>query len=454
MLEPEASPLAVAPTGSDLADEVGRVDVGAGRPRLGYRWVVCGLLFLATTINYVDRFALGVLAPDLQKSIGWTDTQYGDINAAFSLAYAIGFVVLGRFIDRVGTKAGYAVALVAWSLAAAGHALARTAVGFGMARFVLGLGEAGNFPAAIKATAEWFPRRERAFATGIFNAGSNVGAVIAPLAVPWIALTWGWQAAFLATGLIGLLWVGLWLPLYDRPERVDRVSKAELAWIRSDAQEPGGAIPWGRLLPHRETWAVAAGKFLTDPIWWFYLFWSGKFLADQFGVDLKRIGPPLVTIYLMADVGSVAGGWLSSHLIDRGWSTNAARKLTLLACALCVVPVSFAPLVENMWTAVLLIGLAAAAHQGFSANMYTLASDMFPQRAVGSVIGIPGMAGAVGGILMQAASGRIKELTGGYLTMFVIAGSVYVLSVLVIHGLAPRLTPARLANEEGGESAP
>jgi len=456
VIEPETSPQAVAPTGvgTDVADEVDPVDGLAGRPRLGYRWVVCGLLFLATTINYIDRFALGVLAPELQASIGWTDTQYGDINAAFSLAYAIGFVVLGRFIDRVGTKAGYAVALVAWSLAAAGHAFARTAAGFGLARFLLGLGEAGNFPAAIKATAEWFPRRERAFATGIFNAGSNVGAVIAPLVVPWIALTWGWQAAFLATGLIGLLWVGLWLPLYGQPERVARVSKAELAWIRSDAQKPGRAIPWGRLLPHRETWAVAAGKFLTDPVWWFYLFWSGKFLADQFGVDLKRIGPPLVTIYLMADVGSIAGGWLSSHLIARGWSTNAARKLTLFVCALCVVPVSFAPLVDNMWTAVFLIGLAAAAHQGFSANMYTLASDMFPPRAVGSVIGIAGMAGAVGGILMQAASGRIKELTGGYLTMFVIAGSVYVFSVLVIHGLAPRLTPARLANEEGGEWAP
>jgi ACS family hexuronate transporter-like MFS transporter len=316
-----------------------------------------------------------------------------------------------------------------------------------VARFVLGLGEAGNFPAAIKTTAEWFPRRERALATGIFNAGSNVGAVLAPLVVPPLALRFGWQAAFAVTGLLGLAWVAVWLPLYDRPEKVARVSKAELAWIRSDPPDPGGAIPWARLLPHRQTWAVAAGKFLTDPVWWFYLFWSAKFLADRFGADLKQIGPPMITIYLMADVGSVAGGWLSSWLIARGWTANAARKTALLACALCVVPVSFAPVVSDMWTAVFLIGLAAAAHQGFSANMYTLASDMFPRRAVGSVIGIAGMAGAVGGILMQAASGRVKDMTGSYLTMFVVAGSVYVLSVLVIHGLAPRLAPADLRAE-------
>ena len=417
----------------------------------GYRWVICALLFFATTINYVDRGILGVLAPDLQKAIGWTDTQYGDINAAFSFAYAIGFVLFGRFIDRVGTRVGYAVALVVWSLAAAGHAMARSAFGFGVARFLLGLGEAGNFPAAIKATAEWFPRRERALATGIFNAGSNVGAVVAPLVVPMLTLWAGWPAAFAVTGLLGLAWVALWLPLYERPERVRHVSAAELKWIASDPPEPTAAVPWSSLLPHRQTWAVAAGKFLTDPVWWFYLFWSAKFLADRFGADLKRIGLPLVTIYLMADVGSVAGGWLSSWLLARGRSANAARKIALLACALCVVPVSLAPVVSSMWVAVLLIGLAAAAHQGFSANMYTLASDMFPRRAVGSVIGIAGTAGAVGGILMQAASGRIKDATGSYQAMFVAAGSVYLLSVLVIHALAPRLEPAAARTGEGRE---
>jgi ACS family hexuronate transporter-like MFS transporter len=416
-----------------------------------YRWVVCALLFFATTVNYVDRGVLGVLAPDLQDEIGWTDTDYGDINAAFQGAYALGFVLVGLWIDRVGVRYGYAIALLVWSLAAAGHALARTAFGFGVARFLLGFGEAGNFPAAIKTTAEWFPRRERALATGIFNAGTNVGAVIAPLLVPVITPRWGWQATFVFTGLIGLVWLAFWLPLYDRPERHPRVSRAELDWIRSDPPEPTERIPWLRLLPHRQTWAFAAGKFLTDPIWWFYLFWSAKFLKDQFGVDLKHVGPPLVVIYLLADVGSIAGGWLSSYLLRSGWTANAARKTALMTCAVCVVPVSFAPVVDNMWTAVLLIGLAAAAHQGFSANLFTLTSDLFPRRAVGSVVGLGGMAGAVGGMLLQSASGRIKVMTDTYLPMFIIAGSVYVLSVLVIHLLAPRLTPAELAElPQGG----
>jgi ACS family hexuronate transporter-like MFS transporter len=414
------------------------------RPVGGYRWIICALLFCATTINYVDRGVLGVLAPDLQKTIGWNDTQYGDINAAFSFAYALGFLLMGRLIDRIGTRLGYAAALVVWSLAAAGHALARSAFGFGVARFLLGLGEAGNFPAAVKTTAEWFPRRERALATGLFDSGSNVGAILAPLLVPWLALTVGWQAAFVVTGLLGLLWVAVWLPLYDRPEKLARVSPEELAWIQSDPPDPAGEVPWVRLLPHRQLWAIAAGKFLTDPIWWFYLFWSAKFFADRFGADLSQIGLPLITIYLMADVGSIAGGWFSSWLLARGWTVNAARKTALFACALCVIPVSFAPVVSQMWVAVLLIGLAAAAHQGFSATIFTLASDMFPRRAVGSVIGIAGTSGAVGGILMQAASGRIKEQTGSYLVMFVIAGSIYVLSVLVIHGLAPRLSPVEL----------
>ncbi len=426
-----------------IGGETGRVvDPRARASR--YRWVICGLLFFATTINYVDRGVLGVLAPQLQETIGWTDTQYGDINAAFSLAYALGFLLMGRIIDLVGTRIGYAIALVVWSLAAASHALARTPFGFGLARFALGLGEAGNFPAAIKTTAEWFPRRERAFATGIFNGGSNVGAVLAPLLVPAIALRWGWQAAFVATGLIGLIWVAFWLPLYDRPERHPRVSAGELAWIRSDPPEPSGRISWMRLLPYRQTWAFAVGKFLTDAIWWFYLFWTPKFLFDRFDVDLKRVGPPMIAIYLLADIGSIGGGWLSSTLLQRGWSTNAARKTALLLCAFCVVPVSMASEVSSMWAAVGLIGLAAAAHQGFSANLFTLASDMFPRRAVGSVVGIGGMAGAVGGILMQAASGRIRESTGSYQTMFIIAGSAYVLSVLAIHLLAPRLEPAAL----------
>ena len=410
-----------------------------------YRWIVCALLFFATTVNYLDRSVLGVLAPELERIIGWSATQFGDINMAFTAAYAIGFIVMGRFIDRVGTRAGYAISLVIWSLAAAGHALANSVIGFAIARFMLGLGEAGNFPAAIKTTAEWFPRRERALATGIFNAGTNVGAVLAPLLVPAIALNWGWQWAFISTGLVGLVWIAFWLPLYHRPEKHPHISASELAYIQSDGAESQVRVPWRRLVPHKQTWAFALGKFMTDPIWWFYLFWSGKFLADQFGVSLKTVGPPLIVIYLLADIGSVGGGWLSSWLLKRGWTANAARKTAMLVCALCVIPVSLAPVVSSMWVSVSLIGLAAAAHQGFSANLFTLTSDMFPRRAVGSVVGIGGMAGAVGGMLMQSASGRIKDYTGSYLIMFIIAAVVYVSALLVVHVLSPRLEPADVA---------
>lgn len=414
----------------------------AGRTR--FRWTICGLLFAATTINYIDRAVLGVMEPELKKVIQWSDTQYGDINAAFSFAYALGFLLVGRFMDRVGVRVGYAVSLLFWSLAAAAHALASTPMGFGVARFFLGLGEAGNFPAAIKTTAEWFPRSERAFATGIFNAGSNIGALIAPLLVPVLVLNYGWQAAFIITGLAGLVWLVFWWPLYREPEKHPRVSPAELAHIRSDGAEPAERVPWLGLLRHRQTWAFALGKFFTDPVWWFYLFWSGKFFAERFGVSIKTIGLPLLTIYLVADVGSIAGGWMSSKLLRLGWMANAARKVTMLICALCVVPVAFAPVVENMWTAVALISLAAAAHQGFSANLFTLTSDLFPRRAVGSVVGIGGMAGAIGGILMQAASGRIKEATGSYLTMFVIAAGIYFVGLAAVHVLSPKLKPAQL----------
>jgi ACS family hexuronate transporter-like MFS transporter len=421
-------------------------EAGTSGQRTHVRWVICALLFFATTINYIDRSVLGVLEPELRKTIHWSKTEYGDINSAFTLAYAIGFLVVGRFVDRVGTKMGYAVALVLWSLAAAGHALARTPQSFKVARFFLGLGEAGNFPSAIKTTAEWFPRRERAFATGIFNAGSNIGAVLAPLIVPVLVRLWGWQAAFVVTGLLGLIWVAFWLPLYHRPEHHPRVSAAELAWIQSDPPEPATRIPWLELLPHRQTWAFVAGKFLTDPIWWFYLFWAGPFLYDKFGVDLVHIGPPLIVIYLVADVGSIAGGWLSSWLLKRGWTPNAARKTALLVCAFCVIPVAAAPVVSDKWTAVALIALAASAHQGFSANLFTLSSDMFPRRAVGSVVGIGGMFGAIGGTIFQWAAGRVTDATGSYLTLFVVAASVYLLAVLFIHALVPRLEPASLTN--------
>ncbi len=429
------SPVTVA---SDAASKVGH-----------YRWVICALVFFATSVNYIDRQVIGILAPTLQREIGWTEVEYGYIVTAFQAAYAIGLLLVGRLLDVLGTRIGYALALAFWSVAAMAHALARTPFGFGAARFALGLGESGNFPAAIKTMAEWFPRRERALATGIFNAGTNVGAVIAPLAVPWIAVTYGWRWAFILTGAVGLLWLLFWLPMYDHPDRHPRVTAAELALIRSDPDDPAQRIPWLRLLPHRQTWAFAAGKFMTDPIWWFYLYWIPKFLHDKHGLSLLKLGPPLVAIYLIADIGSIGGGWLSSTMLRRGVSVNRARKLAMLVCAVCVTPIVFASGVTSMWVAVALVGLAAAAHQGWSANMFTLASDLFPRSAVASVVGLGGMAGAIGGMLIATATGWVLELTGSYRLLFTVAGSAYLVALLVVHVLAPRLEPAPLADAEG-----
>jgi len=409
-----------------------------------FRWVVCALLFFATTINYIDRQVLGILAPDLQRSIGWNEVEYGYIVTAFQAAYALGLLASGRLLDRVGTRLGFAVAIAVWSVAAMGHALARSAFGFGVARFLLGLGEASNFPAAIKTVAEWFPRRERALATGIFNAGTNVGAIIAPLVVPAITLAFGWPWAFILTGAIGFLWLGAWLLLYAAPENHPRVSQAELAHIRSDAEESVRPVSWFRLLGLRQTWAFALGKFLTDPIWWFYLYWLPKFLHETHGLTLATIGAPLVAIYLIADVGSIGGGWLSSILIKKGFSVNAARKTAMLVCAVAVVPIVLAPWVSSLWGAVALIGLAAAAHQGWSANIFTLASDMFPRRAVGSVVGIGGMAGAVGGMLISTVTGYLLQWTGSYWAIFALAGSAYLLALAVVQLLAPSLAPAEV----------
>lgn len=421
----------------------------ADRPSVGYyRWVICALLFFATTINYIDRAVLSVLEPELEKVIGWTATQYGNINASFTFAYAIGFLFAGWMMDKLGTRVGYALALIVWSLAAAAHAFADSVLGFTIARFALGIGESGNFPAAIKTVAEWFPKKERAFATGIFNGGSNVGAIIAPLVVPILFAWHGWQTAFIATGLVGIVWVFFWWPIYRRPQEHPRVSAAELAHIESDPPDPPVRVPWLQLLPYRQTWAFAVGKFMTDSIWWFYLFWFPKFMNDQFGVDIKTIGLPMITVYLLADVGSVAGGWQSSRLMARGWTANAARKTAMLTAALCIVPVAAAPLVAEKWVAVLLIGVAAAAHQGFSCNLFTLASDMFPRRVVGSVVGIGGFAGAMGGFLMNLSAGRLKDMTGNYIAMFTVAAFAYLIALLIIHLLVPRLTPAPIAVPE------
>jgi ACS family hexuronate transporter-like MFS transporter len=415
----------------------------AAPARTGYvRWVVCALLFFATTINYIDRQVLGILAPELQRQIGWNEVQYGYIVTSFHVAYALGLLLVGRLLDVIGTKLGFAAAIVFWSIAAMAHALARAPFGFGAARFALGLGEAGNFPAAIKTVAEWFPKKERAFATGIFNGGSNVGAIIAPALVPWIALTYSWQTAFIITGAIGFVWLFLWLWLYDPPEKHPGLTPAELAYIRSDPVEAVTPVRWLRLVGLRQTWAFSIAKLMTDPVWWFYLYWLPKFLNEKHGLSLSKLGPPLITIYLVADVGSMAGGWLSSRLIKNGWSLNAARKTAMLVCALCVVPIIFASQVKSLWLAVALISLAAAAHQGWSANLFTTASDMFPRRAVGSVVGFGGMAGAIGGIFFASMIGWVLQLTGNYLLPFVIAGFAYLTALAIVQVLVPKLQPA------------
>jgi MFS transporter, ACS family, aldohexuronate transporter len=413
--------------------------------RLGYfRWVICALLLLGTTKNYMDRWVLSALKTTLQHDLGWNEINYSNVVFAFQAAYAVGMLVVGRFIDRFGTRLGYAIVMVFWSLASMAHAFGSSFSSFLIARSALGFGESGVFPASIKAVAEWFPAKERALATGIFNAGTNVGVILAGLSVPWITVQFGWRWAFVIIGSLGFAWLALWLLVYQKPEEHPRCSKAELHYIQDDKPQPVAKIKWSRLLPYRQTWAFASGKFLIDPIWWFYLFWVPDFLERQHGVHLAQIGIPIVVIYLISDVGSVAGGWLSSFLIRRGVSVNAARKIAMLVCAISIVPIVFAYRVSGLWPAVLLIGLAAAGHQGFSANLFTLTSDLFPSRAVASVVGIGGMAGAVGGMLIAKIVGYVLQWTGSYMIPFFIAGSAYLVALAMIQILAPRLEPAKI----------
>lgn len=409
----------------------------------GFRWTICGLVFAATTINYMDRQVLGILAPTLSRELGWNEIEYARIIMAFQAAYAIGLLGFGRLIDRLGTRHGYAVSVVAWSSAALAHALARGVWGFGVARFALGLGEAGNFPAAVKVVTEWFPRRERALATGLFNSGANVGAIIAPLLVPWITLRYGWQTAFLALGATGFVWLAGWYWLYGLPSASSRVSPEELAHIRSDPPAPAmPPLPWRGLLRYRQTWAFVTGMSLTAPIWWFYLYWLPKFLNRQYGLDLETLGPPLVVIYTMTTVGSIGGGWLSGSLLNRGWSVNASRKTAMLICALGVVPVVFAARASNQWVATVLIGLAASAHQGWAANLFTLVSDLFPRQAVASVVGLGGMFGSIAAMGFSHSIGQILATTGSYWILFIMAGSAYLVALGIIQLLIPNMTPA------------
>jgi ACS family hexuronate transporter-like MFS transporter len=405
-----------------------------------YRWVICALLFFATTINYMDRAVLGILAPSLQKTIGWNEVQYGYIVMAFMTAYALGIVFVGRFIDRVGTRNGYAASVGLWSLSAMSHALVTSALGFGVVRFLLGLGESGNFPAGIKSVAEWFPKKERALATGIFNSGSNLGATVAPILVPLIADKLGWRWAFVFTGIFSATWLVVWLTTYRKPAEHPRVSASELAYINADPSEPVGKIPWSHLLPHRQTWAFVTGKLMTDPVWFFMLFWLPKFFNSRYGLTAKQFAIPLIVIYNASAVGSIVGGWLPARFLKSGWNLNRSRKVAMAICAVAWLPMIFIGQVGNLWISVAMISLAAAAHQGWSANLFTLASDMFPRRAVGSVVGIGGFGGAGAAIVVSLCVGLLLQLTqNNYVPVFMIAGSAYLIALLVIHVLAPKL---------------
>ena len=436
----------VAPPQSAGASIIGAADAALGmKTRVGnFRWTICGLLFFAATINYLDRQVIATLKDTLQTAHVWDEIGYSWVVFAFQTAYAIGLLIAGRAMDWLGTRKGFSLSVLLWSLAAMGHALVSTVAGFSVARFALGLGEAGNFPACIKTVAEWFPKKERALATGIFNAGTNVGAVIAPITVPWLALTYGWQSAFIITGALGFLWLVFWLLFYHRPEEHPRISKAELAYIQSDPPDSVESVPWARLLPHKETWAFTIAKFLTDPVWWFYLFWFPKYMQETFNLGLKQIVLPTIVVYNAATIGSVGGGWLALRLIKHGWSINAARKTVMLICALCIIPVVYAPFSKNLWLVVALISLATASHQGWSANLFTTSSDMFPRRAIGSIVGIGATGGAVGGILIQVGTGYIVQRTHGYLPIFIFAGLAYVIALAIIQGLTPKLNPVEL----------
>jgi ACS family hexuronate transporter-like MFS transporter len=412
------------------------------------RWFVCALLFAIVALNYTDRQVLSVLKPTLQQAYGWSETGYGWMAVSFQVAYGLGYVAFGRIVDRFGAKVGGAIAVTFWTIAHTAHAFVTSIVGFTLVRIPMGLGESGLFPCTLAATAEWFPLRERALAIGIFNAGSNVGAILAPFIVPIITILWGWQMAFILTGLLTFAWLAVWLIWYRRPREMPSLSAQELAYIESDPQPAQRPVPWSRLLATRQTWAYMAGRFLIDPVWWTFLFWLPDFFSKRYGVDLKHYGPPLVTIYVMADIGSVLGGWRSSHLIKRGLAVGRARKMAMLACAVCALPVAGAMYASNLWLAVAVIGLACAAHQGFSANLYALPSDLFPRWAAGSIVGLGGFAGAAGGVLMSLYAANVLQLIGSYTPIFVFASVAYLFALLVVHLIVPAYAPATNISSE------
>ena len=403
------------------------------------RWWICGLLLVAMAINYVHRQTIGILKPELMADFKIDERGYADLVFWFQVAYAIGYVSFGGIIDRVGSRIGYAVAFTVWCIAHMFTGLATNVFQLTMARFALGIGESSSFPASIKSIALWFPQKERAQAVGIFNAGAAIGAIIAPMLVPIITLMWGWRSSFLVTGAVALIWVVFWLRIYKNPRDHKAVNEAEITLIESDPADNIKQIPWTKLLFTKETWAYALGKFLIDPVWWFYLFWLPGFLRKEHNVSVLEFGPMLVVIYLISDIGSVGGGWLSSQFIKSGMSVNMARKITLLIAALCVLPVLLVDGEKDVWMAVIYLGIATAAHQAFSANLYTLPSDTFPRAAVGSVIGIGGAVGAIGGMIFSKVAGEVLETTHSYYFLFLIAGGAYLAALLVIHFLSPKL---------------
>jgi ACS family hexuronate transporter-like MFS transporter len=418
-----------------------------------YRWTICALVFFATTINYLDRAVISLLKKTLTIEFDWSESDYGNIVIAFQLSYAIGLLGAGRLIDKLGTKLGYALATAMWSIAAMAHAMVKSTFGFGFARAALGITEAGNFPAAIKVIAEWFPKKERAFATGVFNSGTNIGAILAPLTVPWIAEKFGWQWAFVITGATGFIWLLLWYRYYELPAKQKRLSASEYHYIHSDKEEEKKEtiretkLSWWKLLQYRQTWAFAIGKFLTDPVWWFYLFWLPDFLDKEYGLSGTQVALPIALVYTMAAFGSIYGGWLPLRLVSKNWKVFAARRSSMLIYALCVVPVVLAQWLgkQDMWLAVCIIGLAAAAHQAWSANIFTTVSDMFPKSSVGSVTGIGGMFGAVGGIVIAKLAPRLFEyyaaagdVQKGYFIMFIVCGFAYITAWLIMRMLVPR----------------
>ena len=428
-----------------------------------YRWTICSLIFFATTVNYLDRAVISLLKPYLAAAFNWDKVaeveNYADIEIAFKVAYSLGLLFAGRVIDNLGTKIGYALATALWSIAAVCHAFATGTLGFAVARIFLGITEAGNFPAAIKATAEWFPKKERALATGIFNSGSNIGAIIAPLTVPFIAEKWGWQWAFILTGAIGFVWLILWFIFYEIPSKQKRLLDTELKYITADSteiealpkEESEKKVSWAKLLGFKQTWAFAIGKFLTDPIWWFYLFWLPDFLKNQYGLSNTELAIPTAIVYIISSIGSIGGGYIPMRLIDKGWPVFKASKTSMFIYALFVIPIVFAQKLGqvDMWLAIGIIGLAAAAHQAWSANIFTTVSDMFPKKATGSVTGIGGMFGGLGGILLSALVQKrmfvyfesIGQIQTGYYIMFFICGSAYLLAWLIMHLLVPKLKP-------------